>query len=192
MAIGKLLVSSCKSNTRSKKHQGHSLSSSTPLRLVDLLSEMSALKDIKEQTKDFISQWYTTNCEATANASGIDKIVKNHVVMKAFSDYASSEATNNPDNSYIGALRFLSFIYMTGLDQNSSSEFDNDGKYVWYLKAAVNFLAKCFFGDDEESEVNAVPLKNAVLRQEIENINQILLKDIDIKTILPLIFQDHS
>ena len=138
-------------------------------------------KMVKEQSYKFLSHWYNTNGEESCNVLWIDKMIENHAMMKEFFGFVLSEYEHNPDNSILAELRFISFVSMSGLT-------DHNEKDHWYLQAAINFMAKCFFGDDEDHEDNLVPLKNHHLRKQLENINQMPLKDIDVTTILPMVF----
>ena len=186
--IEKRMISKCISTKRSKCHQPLS----PPKMLQDLLIDFSSSKYIEEHTTSFLKHWYTTNGEEAVNPLWIDMMVETHVCMKTFFDYVMKEARNNVDNSGIGALRFLSFIHMTGLAQYKIVSLNTECKNNWYLQAALNFMAKCFFGEQEGSEDNNIPLQNNVLRREIEKITQISLKNLDTKTIIPMICKASS
>ena len=174
--------------TTSAFNSTQSSASLAPPCLVDLLHEMSNVRMIKEQTDDFISRWYTTNGEGACDVLWIDSVVEQHIWMKTFFNFALSEANRNPDNFYISELRFLSFASMTGLIKTNANDMYYDEKCTWYSQSAINFMGKCFFGEGDESEANFIPLKNRVLRKKLENINQTQLKDINIKEILPLVY----
>ena len=165
-----------------------SSSSLAPPCLVDLLHEMSDVRIIKEQTDDFISHWYNTNGEGFCDVVWIDSVIEKHAWMKTFFNFALSESNRNPDNFYISELRFLSFASMTGLIKTNANDMYYDENCTWYLQSAIHFMGKCFFGEGDESEANFIPLKNRVLRKRLENINQTQLKDINIKEVLPLVY----
>ena len=44
------------------------------------------------------------------------------------------------------------------------------------------------FGDNEDLDDNMVPLQNHHLRKQLESINEMPIKDIDVTTILPIVF----